>query len=308
MIPQRINLLEGEWIDNSYRTILPYFAEIDIPIFRQVTAPLTHLYDENYWGILRHQDNHILLDPTHWYYNDDVFELYVKKISQSHSLSVCIGDPYNERPNQIELPCFEEKLFQRTRRLANIVKNAGNCKLLSPVIRADSDLQEQCLSYFIHNRAFFDVYNVYCDLHLDKKSTGILTSFLKSVLSILDKPVWVMRWAIPCYDERIVNSHILGSVAPYISSQKKACIEMVKIFETLTTLCNKNIKWFFTGLHKDAYNSLSKPVGKLRHFNLHEPWNHSHFTGIIDSQGNLKEEVFNTLVKLIQKYNDTTFR
>jgi len=304
---QKINVLEGDWTGRLYtKYVRSHIKRNNLPLLKHNKLPLTHLYDEEFWGNLRSSPPvYASLDPRHWYYDNDVFVSYVNKIASVPLNAVSLFEsPLGfERPLHMGMREFQQCLSERTKNFVNIVKGKQpKTKILSPAIRViNPEIQSILLNYLMHHRSYFDIYAVHCCTETTDHTLGALTGFLHQVLNILHKPVWVTRWAIPAFDKEISSSKLINPSdwSPLIS--KLAAVRLRAMYSAIEEVSESS--WFFAGTGDDVYHPDTPiPTWKDRlvyqvDFPKHN-WEPYHFLGLVDYQGDIKQDVLDSLIGL----------
>lgn len=312
----KISILEGEWIDRTWLSeagdidLLSRLSKAGFSIQQEHTLPLTRLHDDNFWGSLRsvHRIFMARIDHRHWYFDDEVFHDYVRKVSNIRFPAVALGDsPYgHEYPRQVGLDAFEKKLFERTKILADAIKNKHpDTLIVSPhICVVDYNLRERYLDYFVHNRKHFDVYGLNCCFDMREQSVAVLTALLNEVLYILKKDVWVTRWSVPACNEKIQNPNVMAAPSWRPMFVEEAAIQLKNIYEAVENITGGRSKWFFSGCSKDEYHPSKKVPESLWLTDPHmrvastPMWNFSHFTGLVDYHNKVKEPILQSLMNL----------
>ena len=283
---EKINVLEGQ--GDAYEVILPHFVEKGVSVVKQEILPLTQLYNKDYWRSLSQQNISLaLLDNNHWFYPDDVFKEYARKISFIPFAAVCMFDqPFEQDAD------FEKKLYERTKILSEAIRSRQKkTVIVSPPIRVlGSDEQKRFLDYLVYNRSMFDAYGVHCCMQVTDHSMGFLTGLLHQALTALIKPVWVTRWAIPSR-EYSLDGRVIQSDTPtdnYLLAARNLKTTYLCIDEV-----SPQTKWFFAGAEADAFHP-DKAVPK---------WTDEHFIGLIDPDGEIKEPVLESFLDIHSSYN-----
>lgn len=309
----KINILEGNWIDRRvwskdtaedslYHTLskIKTFSEIDLPI--------SHLFDDAFWGALRSSNKHLLgrVDFRHWTYSDEDFYFYAKRIASVEFPAIILGDsPYGyERPSFVDDAAFTKKLFERMGILSKSIKaQFPKTKIVSPsVCIVDEPYRSKYLDFFIHNRNLFDVYSLNCAYDMQEQSTAILTAFLNQVVSVLPKETWVTRWSVPSSATEISGTNSISSWTPF--NFRAAESRLKTVFADIESITSGKAKWFFTGCTKDDYDpflkvseAIWKPAWHVFPDNSNS-WNYSHFMGLVDCNSNQKEPIIKALLDL----------
>lgn len=317
---KKINAIAGPWVDKDFHTkIYPRLDEAGIPVFRQEVLPLTRLYDDNYWWELRsaHRIDFAILDYHHWQYDDDVFDKYLERVASVRFPVVCLAEcPFGfERPLRVDPKDFAVKLFERTREMSVAIrgKHPGTV-LLSPGIGLiDEKLSRLYLDYFIHNRQFFDGYALHICGDLKEHSMGQVSSFLNQVLGILPKKLWITKWAVPSFEGKVINAQVIASSGWEPFQVKEAVQRLERSFSFIETIAPAGSHWFYTGTGKDYYRP-KRQSGPQEFWNpvisavtpqeYSHGWGHRHFLGLMDSDGNVKEPLFQGLSRLAKNQNE----
>lgn len=317
MKPDKINIIEGDWIDKTWwskdanpGSVFRRLQSAGFKIFKELVLPFNRLYDDHFWGGLQSAHNIFLakIDFRHWYYDDDEFQEYVRKVSSIKFPAVMLGDsPYGfEKPGQVSLRSFEKKLFDRTKILSQTIKNNHpETKIVSPSISlVDFDVKDMYLEYFLHNRNRFDVYSLDYTYDITEQSTASLTALLNEVLRVLPKDVWITRWAMSACDELVQNPF---SIAPSLwkpLNELEASMRLKIGFETIESITGGRSKWFYSGCSKDEYHPSGKVIESLwrKHPHLYKDnstsWNYSNFMGLITYKNVIKEPLLEALIEL----------
>ncbi len=317
---KKINAIAGPWIDNEFHSkVYPQLDQAGIPVFRQETLPLTRLYDDDYWGELRaaHRIDFAILDYHHWQYNDDVFDKYLERVASVRFPILCIAEcPFGfERPLQVAPEDFAAKLFERTRKISTAIREKhSNTVLLSPGIGLiDENLSRLYLDYFMHNRQFFDGYAVHVCNNMRDYALGQVSSFLSEVLSILPKKLWITKWCIPAFDDKIVNAQVVVPSGWEPFRTRDAAQRLERSFAFIETLASVGSHWFYTGTGKDYYkprrkagpvefwDSVSSSVTPQKYS---YDWEYRHFLGLLNSDGEIKQLLLQALVQMARYKNE----
>ncbi len=317
---KKINAIAGPWVDSDFHAkIYPHLDQAGIPTFRQETLPLTRLYDDNYWWELRaaHRIDLVVLDHHHWQYNDDVFDKYLERITSVRFPVVCIAEcPFGfERPLQIQPKDFTLKLFERTRKISTAIRNKHpNTILLSPGIGlVDEKLSRLYLDYFIHNRQFFDGYALHICNDMREHALGRVSSFLKQVLDVLPKKLWITKWAVPAFNGKIINSQAVAPLGWEPFQFRDAAQRIERSFSFIETVASAGSHWFYTGTGKDYYKPKRKAgpeefwqadISSIVPPEYSYSWEYWHFLGLMDSDGNVKNPLLRSLCQLAQYKNE----
>lgn len=315
---KKVNVLEGDWLSSDYYDLIkPRFIEKDIPTFRQEVLSLIRLYDESYWGGLRsvHRIDLAVLDPHHWQFNDSVFAEYVERIISVRFPVICISDyPFGYDVPQVEIEEYARKLSQRTAFLAtSIKKRHPRTVILSPAIGVvPQDYLDFCLDYYISNRQHFDAYAVHCCNNSDEHTLGRLTSLLTQILKILPKELWITKWAIPCFEGKLVGSSVMGATSWEPIGDQASGQRLRRTFTLLETIAKGNSKWFYVGVGKDAYHprlspspdSYWNPLTTIWHPGSYKStWDFYHFLGMLTHDGQVKDNLLESFISLALRNN-----
>jgi hypothetical protein len=294
-----IRALEGEWSDEHYHTIIHPILSAHLKPARQQALPITRLHDDQFWESCRNSDIYVL-DYRSWYLDQSEFYKYALQISNiQNSAIVLFENPFGvERPN-IDDSSFRGLLNSRTNLLANLIRSHSNSKIISPAIRIfDYQTERKCLDYFINNRKLFDIYAVHCCDEMDDRNIGSLCSLLNQAMKLYPKPVWVTKWAIPCFDTPVENSMWIPT------STEVSARQMKNIHRDICNISITGLEWFFVGTGTDKY-SPTENVPLNMHSNLpYIPdkqslqWNKEHFLGSADYLGNVKQNILNQIIEL----------
>ncbi len=314
---KKINVLEGPWIDSEYhKLVYPRIEQSKISSFRQQTLPITQLHNDTYWGELRsvHRIDIAIPDSRHWFLDDNDFDLYVKRLSSVEFPVFCIFEsPFNTELS-IDFEVFVKKLFERVSKLVAAIKEKHPATIiLSPAIGVvKEDHKNQYLDFFIQHRNLFDGYAVHCCNDMTEHVLGQLSSFLNQVMNILPKPLWITKWAVPCYDAKIINTHTMGPeiFKPYTSGA--AIQRLHRSFFLIESIALAGSQWFYVGLGRDAYRPRRVP-GPHEFWNacstpaVSEEYSHSwkywHFLGMSTSEGQLKTAFLDSFLKFVVNHN-----
>ena len=322
MILKKVNVIESLWVDsNYYSTIRPKLSEANIPILRQTVLSLTRLYDDVFWKELQndHKIDIAVPDYRHWYYDDDVFDLYVKHIASVHFPVFCMFEcPFGfEYPSKISGTVFSNKLFERTKKLASAIKkNFSDTIILSPAIGIiEEKFRSLYLDYFVHNRQYFDGYAVHVCNDMTDYSLGKVSSLLTQVMKVLSKKLYVTKWALPVFDGDIINIKSMEPLNWKPHQTTEAETRLTRSLSLIDSIASVGSHWFYVGLGRDLYHprqSSSEQVfwnqSKLPLIpdHWHDYWNEWrfwHFLGMSESDGKLKEQFLSTFIKFAQKQN-----
>ncbi len=310
MRPDKINLLEGEWTRNVTGTpVYTNLLKSGFRALREQTLPLTRLYDDNYWGVLRSVHTVFLakLDFRHWYYDDDVFYEYMKRVSSIRFPAICLFDsPFGHEMPNVDIDVFEKKLFDRTKVFYNTIKHKHpDTIIVSPSICiTDERYRDRYRDYFVHNRRYFDVYSMHCSYDVNEQNTALLMAFLNEVLQIAPKEVWVTRWSVPSSDVPIMSPSTMGGITWHPVRWAEASHHMLNVFQGVEDLTKHKTRWFFTGCGFDEYHpdkQVQEPLW-VQYPHLYPKstlsWNYSHFLGLLTYDNKVKEPILDTLLKL----------
>lgn len=310
--PSKVNVLYSERKDNqkSLRRILPLFQAKNIPIFTELTIPLTRLYDDSYWRALAVAHTHLIakFDHRHWAFDDETFELYVNRIAAIPFVAIRPFDcPYDyERPANIDISLFSEKLFERTKTAVAILKNNNAAKIVSPSICVSSQM-EMYLDYFVHNRCF-DIYSLHCCSDFQEQSNALLTALLSQVYSLLARPVWVTRWAAPSCQHLIAGTRTLTKSAWNPMSYAESSAKLKHMFKTVENIVSGNSTWFYTGVEQDEYDPNATLFGKWAKdkqcmVSQKSSWDWPDFLGAITHDWSIKDALLNTVFDIAATNN-----
>ncbi len=317
----KIYALEGDWLGKTYyKHILPRLSEASVPISKTKKIPLTSLDDERYWNdpSLSNSVDIAVLDHRHWYFDDEVFEKYVRKIATIEFKAVCLGEcPFGfERPPQVDIQSFESKLYDRMKLASTVIRQKQKSTIIPPAVHVlDDQYQEIYLDFFIHNRALFDVWSLHCCYDMTEQKTAVLTSFLNQLLITSRREVWVTKWAVPSCEHAVHNPNaIISSSWTQPFSYTHAAGRMRHIFGEIESICDDKTKWFFCGTGQDAYHPAAKTPDPLwRPYSLflegqdNISWGFQHFLGSITHTNEIKEPVINTFLQLADEHNELPF-
>lgn len=318
--PDKINVLEGDWIDKTWRSqditpnsVLSRLSQSGFKTFQESLLPFNRLHDDDFWGSFRaiHKIFIAKIDFRHWYYNDDEFQDYVRKVSSIQFPAVMLGDsPYgHERPRQVQVESFEKKLFERTKILSDAIKNKNpKTKIISPsVCLVDYEFRDKYLEYFLYNRQYFDVYSLNCAYDTDERSLALLTALLNELLQVLSKEVWVTRWSVCSSDELVQNTFTIADANWKPPHPSESAQRLKSVFTTIESITKGKSKWFFSGGFKDEYHPSSKIVEPIwkKYPHLYPEsspvWGPSHFMGLVDYHNKIKEPILEALIDLHAK-------
>lgn len=248
------------------------------------------------------------IDASTWYYDDDLFYKFVSQLKSLNINYLYVFDaPFRyEKPVFIDSDCFLNKLIERC---LLIHKEMRYTTLISPSITfLNSEDEKLYRSFFYRYSTIFDVISVDCSGPLSDIDLGGITSFLNSVLKISNKEVWV-HFSVPAYDGSVEKNSFGNSYTPPTQGLSKIKVDW--IINTFTSLC-KNVKFFYYGLGRDAYNmenpnqifwSKKLPVNIERY---DTSWNWYHFLGLIDCNGKIKSELMEQLLDRKKSLNSYT--
>lgn len=308
-LTKKINLLIGEWntadVAGYCLPILSKLQQIDS--FYEKTISLTHLTDESFWLNLSTVHKFFIanMDYRHWYYDDSVFETYVKKLALCKFPAISLFQaPFGYEMPKMDLSVFEKKLFQRTKVLHNIVKNESRKTIiLSPQIyNVDQSVKNNYLDYFIHNRQMFDCYALNCCCDMKDNKLAALHSLLAELLRIQPKEVWVVRWSVPAFDRMIESNVLAAGWQPLKYSH--AASHLRTMFSTVETIAQNRTKWFFSGIAVDKYHPDKKKPEPYWEKSCHVfsdslVWDYSDFLGTCTHDGTIKTEILDALLSLV---------
>lgn len=316
----KINVMEGDWSDDHYyKTLLPLIQSADIPTIRQDVLPITRLYDDSYWGGLRsiHRIDIAILDPRHWYLDDNDFREYIREISRiKFPVIALFENPYGlDRPRLVDLDSFERKLFERTKIAVQMIRGrqGDGTQILSPAITVtNQECADRYLDYFVHHRNIFDIYALHLCNDMQEQTIGQVTGLLNHVLRLLPREVWVTQWAIPCTNDRISTGDIVGESVWKPLSYASASQRLRHTFVITESTTKRKSKWFFSGMCQDKYRNhhtpspidfWSAPGSHIPESRTYE-WDFHHFLGMITQDGQLKSELFDTFMSLAKMQNE----
>ena len=194
-----IAILRGDQTHNCSHPYLDnLFAKYEVPIVEQRIPLLTNLHEMGYWTSLK-GDEIILLDYRHWFYNDDIFESYIRQIARTKPFAVRMS---NEFPEKIPLAAFEKKLHERSSVVSRIIKNESpSTTVVSiPVGPIPEKLQKIYLDYFNTKNSCFDVIAVACDFNPDERDVAIMARLATQARKFSPKPLWMVKWEVPSYE------------------------------------------------------------------------------------------------------------
>lgn len=304
---QKVNVLEGEWLGDAYvKYVRPIFKRENLPLLKYAELPLTHLHNNEFWGNLRSTPPDIVsLDHRHWHYDNETFVLYANRIASIPLKAVCLFEsPFGyERPLSMPMKDFQRCLSERTKTFVNIIKGRqSKAMVLSPAIRViNPDVQNIFLDYLMHNRSYFDAYAVHCCIETTDHQLGALTGFLNQVLNILHKPVWVTRWAVPSFNNRIRSSKLLNPSDWSPLAPKLAALKLKTMYTNINEVA-QDCKWLFVGAGTDNYHpdKLMPMWGNMacRPDFARGNWEAHHFLGLTDYQGELKQDVLDAFLSI----------
>ena len=318
MILKKINVIES-WVDSNYYSITkPQIIEASIPVLRQTVLSLTRLYDDTFWKELQneHKVDIAVPDYRHWYCDDDVFDLYVKRIASVHFPVFCMFEcPFGfEYPSKLSETVFANKLFERTKKLASAIKkNFSDTIILSPAIGIiEEKFQSLYLDYFVHNRQYFDGYAVHVCSDMTDYSLGKISSLLTKIMKVLPKKLYITKWALPVFDDKIINTKSIGLSGWEPYKTKEAASRLSKSFSLIDSVTIAGSHWFYVGLGRDLYHPRQSPGGQefwnqnkmpIVPMEYSNDWSFWHFLGMSESDGKLKEQFLSTFIKFAQKQN-----
>jgi len=315
---KKINILEGSWVTKSYRKlIVPDLTKAGVPFFRQQILPITKIYDDEYWGELRssHRIDLAIPDYRHWFFPDDVFEKYIERLASVRFPVLCIFEaPFGFEMPKIDIEAFAKKLFERSSKLAYAIKEKHpDTTLLSPSIYALKEhYRDQYLDFFIHSRHLFDGYAVNCCNDLSEHTLGEMSSFLDQVMSVSPKRLWITKWAVPCFDGKVINSQVMGpdGWAPYQSNM--AGHRLQRSFSLIESIARIGSHWFYVGTGMDFYKPRRVPGPNEYWEGSATPvipeeysyrWQYRHFLGLLTSDGKVKEKLLKSFISLASNHN-----
>lgn len=315
---KKINVLEGSWItENSRNLVVPQLAKAKVPFFRQQILPITKLYDDTYWGGLRlsHQIDLAIPDYRHWFFEDDIFETYIERLVSVRFPVFCIFEaPFGFEMPRIDTEAFAKKLFERSSKLAEAIKNKHpDTVILSPAIYALSEKNtHQYLDFFIHSRHLFDGYAIHCCNDMSEHTLGKMSSFLNQVMKILPKRLWITKWAVPCFDGKVINTQVMGPAGwePYQSNAAEQRLQ--RSFSLIESIAKSGSHWFYVGTGADFYKP-RRVSGPNEYWASNKVpvipeeysygWQYRHFLGLVTADGQVKEKLLKSFISLASKHN-----
>ncbi|MHA2279462.1 MAG: hypothetical protein ACXAC5_01030 [Promethearchaeota archaeon] len=315
---KKVNILEGAWVSSDYYTsVYPRFEQSKIPVFRQQILPLTHLHDDEFWWELRstHRIDVAIPDFRHWLFEDDIFDHYVERITSVRFPVFCLFEsPFGYEMPKIDREVFAKKLFERTSCLATAIREKHpETILLSPAIAPmKEEHRNQYLDYFIHNRQFFDGYAVHCCNDMREHTLGQMSALLNQVMDVLPKRLWITKWAVPCFDGKIVNPQVMGPSGwePYQFNQ--AGQRLLRSFSLVDSIARSGSHWFYVGTGRDFYKPRRLPGPQEFWQTASSPvipeeysygWQYWHFLGMLTADGQLKTKLIDSFLKFASKQN-----
>ena len=318
---KKINVLEGPWVDvnKEHQSLRLEFEKHKIPVLTQAVLPITRLHDDEYWWNLRsnHRITLAVPDFRHWLFEDDVFQLYAERIATVNFPMVALFEsPLGfEMPPRIPLDVYVRKIFDRIALLASTIKERSKGTiLLSPAISAIHEkYQQKYLDLFVHNRQYFDGYAVHCCNDMTEHTLGQLSSLLTQVMSILPRPVWVTKWAVPCFDDKVINPQVMGPSGWQPYKSVAAGHRLNRSFELIESLVRTSgSHWFYTGFGQDIYKPRAVP-GKQEFWQPFATsivpeeypygWEYWHFLGMMTAENKIKTRLLENLIRLAEKNN-----
>lgn len=314
---KKVNVLQGSWVDKFYReSVRPKLEASNISIFSEKLLELTHLHDDGYWGGLRSSPNaqFAVIDHRHWYYDDDTFNQYVKRIVSVKFPIVRIFElPFGfEKPN-IEVNEFAKKLSERTARLSEAIKEAHpQTILLSPGIGVmPDDYISPFLNFIINSRSFFDGYAVHVCNDMSEHVLGKLGSLLAQVMEVLPRKIWITKWAAPSFEGVVANSGVIGPLAWEPMNYNQARHRMRRAFSVIDSASPLGSHWFYTGLCRDIYKPRRTPSPQefwntpsmFIPESYQYMWNFRHFLGMGTFDGTLKKVHMESFLQLSKEQN-----
>ncbi|MFA5385919.1 MAG: hypothetical protein WC364_14900 [Eubacteriales bacterium] len=308
----KIHTLKGEWLKGDFATqVLPVLCSNNIGTLSEEKLYLTHIFQDAYRAKILTLSPFIgVLDPCHWYYDDALFTNYIQAVASLHLPAICVFEsPFGIEKPPINIHDFERKLYKRTEIAYAILKQLSpTTTVISPPISIVApEFQDMYLDYFIHNRAYFDVYGLHCVYELQEMTIGLITSFLLQVLTTLDKPVWITRWAVPACEYSTSDRSIATCLwKPVNYAVASAMLRTgFRIIEKITT----NTKWFFVGIGKDDYDPNKAAPDMWDKFTLPSisvsNWGYQHFLGIIDNQNKLKQPILDEFLSIVNNHGES---
>lgn len=310
---KKINVLTGTRMEKTYSSqIHSRFVESGVPTWCQEVLPLTQLYNDAYWWGLNASDKVYMAIPDHrhWYYDDDVFEAYVERVSSVEFPVFCLGEaPFSfEMPSRVDSKSFTKKLFERIGILAHRIRERHpSTVLLAPGIGIVPEKSIQMyLDFFVHNRQHFDGYAVHICNDMREHNLGKVSSLLNQVMKILPKKIWVTKWAVPCLDERVINPQVMASSGWQPYKQKDAVRRLEHSFTFFESMASAGSVWFYTGTDRDLYKPKKVPgcheLWQSQPTHVPEEysydWQYWHFLGLLTSDGVPKDELLEGIVRL----------
>lgn len=315
---KKINALEGPWVDaDAHGKVYPRFDQASIPIFQQQTLPLTQLHNDDYWWGLRAANpiDIAVPDYRHWWYEDKVFEEYVERLASIRFPVFCLAEsPFGFELPEIDLKTFARKVFERLQLLSlSIRKNHPETVVLSPGIGLiEEKYRRFYLDFFVQNRHLFDGYALHICNDMREHSLGQIASFLNQVITVVNKPLWITKWAIPAFEGRVVNTQVMGGVGWEPSSYSEASRRLMKSFTFFESVASEGSYWFYTGTGKDVYKP-RRVVGPKEFWepnnsafiskNHTQDWHYRHFLGMLTADGVFKERLFRGIAQLAKEQN-----
>jgi len=300
------NVLQGK--GDSFESILPRFTAAGIPIVKQEVLSLTRLHDKEYWNNLSQRKIDLaLLDQRHWFYPDDVFKTYVKKISSHPFCAVCMFDSPFEYEDQlgVDASALEKKFHERSKILSTAIRSRQKTIIVSPSLTImEAENQKRFVDYLVYNRSLFDVYGMHCCMDVTDHSMGFLLGLLNQALTCLRKPVWVTRWAVPSCEYSIESSRVIQPERT-LTNYKTAARNLKTMYQVVGDLATDS-RWFFAGAGADIFHpdkSVSYFWDDSPYLSKITKWSGEHFLGLVTPEGEIKEEVLEALLQMHSAYN-----
>lgn len=304
-----INIMQGDLVLNfdgqdRFSYLQSLFEYCSMPLSYQAIGSLPIVFDDEQYADLIELNDIIILDSQHWYYDDDVFEKYINKLAEAKFFAVRIADsmwnmefPVSYRPDS-----FLKTAIDRTKKLYNVFqkKSPGTC-IVSPTIEeVREEDRSLVIDYFRACSKCFAVYGFACDFNpLQESIVAKHTALLNSVLTCGNLPIWVVRWCMASH-QTAVMSHKIGGEQLEIPTYIGAARRFRQIYDLVNSL-GSVYEWFFTGAGQDSFSISKKPsetcYWRRGHVEM-DDWDHRHFGGLYNYEGQLKKPVIQAFVNL----------
>lgn len=306
----KVNILEGDWSKTeSYNSNLyPSILKNQIPVLRSVVFPVGSLQNGTLDDLV--EIDVLFLDNKHWHFDDLYFKEYVNKICKLNCKAVCFSEfPFSYDMPHIDIDVYEKKLYERLRIFRDKIKSKNpDTFFIAPPVSIISDIfYNRFIDFCLHNRSMFDVWSLYCCYDLNEQKISFLSGLISKILKILHKPVWVLKWAVPSFEEKIESRTNILSSEWIPNTEIQASIKMRSFFNIIENITQKKSNWFYSAgiddYHPDKFvpHYIYNP-SKLINIPT-KSWNENHFLGLIDYKNRIKNIVFEQLIRLAHEYN-----